>query len=293
MDDGTGSLFGGSNTTGVADAPGVNGAPATLDRDFGVTSVIVNEGSPFAVFTVTGGFSGTDTITGINFLSLVSVSASSSDYGAIQYFNGTSWVAYTNQQISLTSGPVFVRVPITNDLLNESSESFQLRVAPTIGSSIRLGTATIKDDGTGTWFTSGNPVNGIPATATAPTPINGAVVAASAALLPDDDRPLSVNSITVNEGSPFAVFTVTGVTGQFVKLATSNGTATSADYGSSLEFYDGAVWRAYSAGDFAQIPAGASGTGTTLLVRTAIVNEAAWDRDETFNLIARDRKSVV
>jgi hypothetical protein len=280
MDDGTGGWFTATNSTGAFDTPG------TLDKDFGITSVIVNEGSPYAVFTVNGGISGTTTITGISSLALIVGTASLSDYGAIQYFDGTTWVTYTNQSPSLVSGPVFVRVGITNDILNEGSESFQLRVGPSHGSTNIFGTATIKDDGTGTLFTSGNPSGGVPATATMPTPFNGVVAAASATLLPNDDRPLSVNTFTVNEGSPYAVFIVTGVTGQFVKLATSNGTATSADYGPGLEFYDGAAWQTYGTGDFVQIPAGTSGTGNTLLVRTAILNDAAWDRDETFNLIA-------
>jgi hypothetical protein len=38
----------------------------------------------------------------------------------------------------------------------------------------------------------------------------------------DDDRPLTVNSLTINEGSPYAVFTVTGSPGQQVKLALGN-----------------------------------------------------------------------
>lgn len=284
MDDGTGGWFTITNSTGAYDTPG------TLDKDYGITSVIVNEGSPYVVFSVISGNSGATTYTGLNSITITAGTATSADYGtAVQYWNGTAWTAFVvNMSIS---NKTLMRLAITNDILNEGSENFTVRISSGNGATA-TGTFTIKDDGTGTLFTSGNPSGGIPATATMPTPVNGVVAAASATLLPDDDRPLTVNSFTVNEGSPFAVFTVTGVTGQFVKLATSNGTATSADYGPGLEFYDGAAWQTYNTGDFVQIPAGISGTGTTLLVRTAIVNEAAWDRDETFNLIASTTGNV-
>jgi alpha-tubulin suppressor-like RCC1 family protein len=278
MDDGTGGWFAITNSTGEYDTPG------TLDKDFGITSVIVNEGSPYVVFSVVGGNSGASSYTGLNSITITAGTATSADYGtAVQYWNGTAWTAFVvNMSIS---NKTLMRFAITNDILNEGSENFTVVISSGNGATA-TGTFTIKDDGTGTLFTSDNPSGGVPATATMPTPVNGVVAAASAALLPNDDRPLSVNTFTVNEGSPYAVFIVTGVTGQFVKLATSNGTATSADYGPGLEFYDGAAWQTYTANGFVQIPAGTSGTGTTLLVRTAIVNEAAWDRDETFNLIA-------
>ncbi|MBU3600751.1 hypothetical protein ICN28_09495, partial [Polynucleobacter sp. 30F-ANTBAC] len=83
------------------------------------------------------------------------------------------------------------------------------------GGTAVTGVGTIKDDGTGSIFTAAN-TTGTPDTPTAPL---------------DDDRPLTVNNLTVNEGSPYAVFTVTGATDQFVKLTTANGTAGSADYG--------------------------------------------------------------
>jgi hypothetical protein len=99
----------------------------------------------------------------------------------------------------------------------------------------------------------------------------------------NDDRPLAINNLSINEGSSYAVFTVTGATGQYVKLALADGTATvdangvpltdgTEDYGPALEYYNGTSWVAYTANSFVQIPAG----GTTLLVRTAIVNDHAF-----------------
>ena len=105
--------------------------------------------------------------------------------------------------------------------------------------------------------------------------------------------PLTINNLTINEGSPFAVFTVTGATGQYVKLALADGTAKvdangtpltdgTEDYGPALEYFNGTNWVAYTANSFVQIPAG----GTTLLVRTSIVNDAVADNAQTFTLTA-------
>ena len=60
------------------------------------------------------------------------------------------------------------------------------------------GVSTIKDDGTGSIYLGGN---------TTSTPNISTDPGYPAQL--DDDRPLAVNSITVNEASPYAVFTVT------------------------------------------------------------------------------------
>ncbi|MBU3582221.1 DUF4347 domain-containing protein, partial [Polynucleobacter sp. AP-Capit-er-40B-B4] len=288
MDDGSGSLFSISNISGVADAPGTNGAPATLDRDFGITSVVVNEGSPYAVFSVVGGKSGSNTTynyDGLFSISITAGTASSLDYGtSFQYWNGSAWAAvYGNMSIA---SKTLLRVAITNDMLNEGTETFTVNISSGNGATA-AGTITIKDDGTGTLFTAGNPANGIPETATIPTPVNGVVASANAASLPDDDRPVTVNSFTVNEGSPYAVFTVTGISGQLVKLATSNGTASSADYGSSLQYFDGSTWQTYNTGDFIQIASAGK-----LLVRTTIINDTIWDPSETFNLIATTTGNV-
>ena len=136
---------------------------------------------------------------------------------------------------------MLVRTAITQDSTYEGAETFKL-VATNTGGTPAEGTGTIKDDGTGDIFKySGN---------TSPTPLPA--TDPSYPVL-DDDRPLSVNSITVNEASPFATFTVSAASGQLVKLALANGTAQMAssgtpltdgtmDYGPALEYWSGSAW---------------------------------------------------
>ena len=77
--------------------------------------------------------------------------------------------------------------------------------------------------------------------------------------------------MTVNEGSPWAVFSVTGASGQLVTLSTASGTATlGTDTGTALQYFDGTDWQAYTPGSEVAIPTG----GTTLLVRIAVTMTA-------------------
>ncbi|MFN5880634.1 MAG: putative Ig domain-containing protein, partial [Burkholderiales bacterium] len=126
----------------------------------------------------------------------------------------------------------------------------------------------IKDDGTGDYFAADN---------------NTATPALPTGTVLDDDRPLTVNDITVSESSPFVVFTVTGQPGQKVALELESGTATvGTDTGSALEYFDGTTWKPYTPGSFVAIPAG----GNTLLVRVAVVNDPTLEGPETFRLRA-------
>jgi hypothetical protein len=203
------------------------------------------------------------------------------DYGtSLQYWNGTAWTTYnTGDTVNLNDvGKLFVRTAIAPDTISDNAETFNLTATPITGSAV-IGTATILDDGSGTLFTSGNPVGIAPATVTSPT--TAVVSSANASALANDDRPLAVNSLTVNEGSPYAVFKVTGVTGQYTSLSLTSSTATvGTDTGTVLEYFDGSSWQAYSSGSFVQIPSGG------LLVRVAITNDAPADNGETFNLVA-------
>jgi hypothetical protein len=128
-------------------------------------------------------------------------------------------------------------------------------------------TATIRDDGTGVLFTSANPVAGVPVTITQPT--TSVVLAADAATLANDDRALTIAAITVNEAS-YAVFTVAGKEGQYVKLALGNTSATTdvdtilsgsnADLNQSFEYWNGSAWATYITDSFVQIPGDGDGT---------------------------------
>lgn len=108
----------------------------------------------------------------------------------------------------------------------------------------------------------------------------------------DDDRPLTVNSIDVNENSPYAVFTVSGAAGQLVQLGLGNTGITSdqdaslnidtANAGSTaLQYFNGTTWVDYTPG--VQVPL--SGTGT-LMVRTRISDDTVYEGAETFTLLA-------
>jgi hypothetical protein len=103
--------------------------------------------------------------------------------------------------------------------------------------------------------------------------------------LADDDRPLSVNNVTVNEGSPFAVFTVGGREGQYVKLDLAPGTATAgSDYIDALEYWNGGAWTAYTPGTFVKVPGNTPTADGQLLVRVAIKQDTDFEVSEHFGL---------
>jgi hypothetical protein len=125
------------------------------------------------------------------------------------------------------------------------------------------------------------------AAAPPPAPVLAAASVAPAPLLTVDD-------ITVNEGSPFAVFTVHGTPGQLMRLALGNtpasgdadavlGTDTGdAGHGVPLQVYNGSQWVDYAPGSFAMIPGGSQ----VLLVRTRLVQDGLHEGPRTFTLTA-------
>jgi hypothetical protein len=109
----------------------------------------------------------------------------------------------------------------------------------------------------------------------------------------------TVSSPTVNEGSPFAVFTVTGAAGQLVRLSTADLSAEakmgqgpamtdgSQDYAPQLQVWSASsgvsgAWVDYTPGSQVAIPAG----GAPLLVRAAVVNDLLNEGTHTFTLTA-------
>jgi hypothetical protein len=173
---------------------------------------------------------------------------------------------------------LFVRTAIVQDAADEGDQLFTLSATNTGGTS-GTGTGTIDDHGGGNKYPPADPpVGGPPPTGTGTF---------------DDDRPLTVSSIIVNEGSPYAVFTITGAVDQYARLTLNDGTAVadtnssrntdgSDDYGPSLQYWNGTAWTNYPANSFVQIPGG----GTTLLVRTAIVPDLQDEGDHAFTLSA-------
>ncbi len=272
------------------------------DRTVTVNDITVNEASPYAVFTVNG-FEG-------QYVKLVlgtGTATAGTDYtAALEYWSGTAWTSYTAgsyvkvpADADSTAGEaanLLVRVAITDDNTPDNGENFTLTTYNTGGGS-DVSTCTIVDDGTGKIFPNLNPATpsnpGSPLTPQELTPASDPVVGPTidpTRPLPDDDRSVTVNDITVNEASPYAVFTVSGYEGQYVKLVLGTGTATAGtDYTAALEYWNGTAWTSYTAGSYVKVPADAdstAGEAANLLVRVAITNDNTPDNGETFTLTA-------
>jgi hypothetical protein len=273
-----------------------------------VSDVVVNEGSPFAVFTVSGPATGTTLAANtLVKLSLLATTASSgnatlgSDLGSqLQVLNGVNWVNYTaGSAVTVPlDGVLLVRVAISNDVPYEGPETFRLNVtyggASQTSSTATGGLGTIVDDGTGAiWLADG--VSSSPATA---------ADLEQAGLVRDDDRrDVVIDSIEVNEGSTYGVFTLTGPVGAVLNLALQTtgsgtghailGTDTAADIDASVadnqtlqySTNDGSSWTTYtwngSSGNRPTVPA--SGV---LHVRFAITNDTLYEERETLQLVA-------
>lgn len=275
------STFSGTDTltmtttdhAGLQDIDSVGIAVSADNRALTVTGTTVNEVSPYVMFEVTGaenqwislalgttGTGSTHATMGTDFLP------------NLQYYNGSSWVDYTGGNIQIpdtasNNGKLLVRTAVLQDTAYEGGETLKLTATNQAGTSTS-GNSTIIDDGTASIFLDSNN------TSTPDTPTHNYDL--------DDDRPISVNDITVNEGSPYAVFTVTGVDNQWTKLALSNGTATGSgtDFGGGLEYWNGSAWTTYTANSYIQFD------GTTLLVRTPINNDGTFEGSESFFLSA-------
>ncbi len=272
VDDGTGVIFP-DNTTGNPDPNAV----LDDDRPIQVDSIVVNEGSPYAVFTITGTAGQYVTLGLANDGDLATTDATlGTDSGTqLQYFNGTNWVNYTaGSAVAIPSTGLLVRMTIVNDSTYEGAEVFQLRATVSNSSGVTIGgtsvgTATIVDDGTGTIY----PDN----TTGAPDP--NAVL--------DDDRAVQVDSITVNEGSPYGVFTVSATAGQILKLAlTNDNDPTTADAllgidtgTGALEYFNGTSWVTYNPTTGAVVPSSGE-----LMVRFALTQDGAYEGPEALQL---------
>ena len=164
------------------------------DRPVQVNSITVNEASPYAVFQVSAAAGQRVTLSVQNDADPLTADAvlgtDTAAAATLQYFNGTGWVAYAGGAVALPGdGRLLVRLGLSNDALYEGAETFQLRALNSGGTGVS-GTATIVDDGSGSVYPESPTGN----------PDPNAVL--------DDDRPVQVSSITVNEASPYAVFQV-------------------------------------------------------------------------------------
>ena len=226
-DDATGDLFSGANTTGTPDAPGANGLPDRLDDDrpLAVNSFVVNERSPFGVFTVTGvegqlvelALRSTPVVAALTarVASLVAPSGTATigtDTGtSLEYFNGSAWVPYVpGSFVAIPSdgdgtpgetATLRVRVAIVNDNPYEGAEEFIL-VVSNAGGFGPSGTGTIVDNGTGSIFVPGN---------TSGTPDSPATPGYPASL--DGDMPLVVTATEADCGPGAQVTVIDPFTG--------------------------------------------------------------------------------
>ncbi len=275
-----------------------NTAYTTIDvnpdaRTLTVTGTTVNEASPYVQFQVGGASE--------QWVSLaIGTTGSGSGHATmgtdflpnLQYFNGTSWVDYTGGFVQIPSGAttLLVRTPVLQDGPYEGAETLKLTAYNQSQWSLSTGTSgnsTIVDDGTGSIYLGNN--NSSTPNAANDTDPNGPDYPAYL----DDDRPVTVNSIVVNEASPYAVLTISGYNGQVLNLAwrdltakkdaDSSGAADGTDdYGPSLQYWDPA---AGTSGDWVSYN-GTSVTmsGSTLYVRTNVINDTPFEGLETFSL---------
>ncbi len=247
-------------------------------RALTVTGTTVNEASPYVYFRVAGvanqlvsldldvtGAGNGHAIEGADYLQ------------NLEYFNGSTWQAYTGGFVKIPAGNnLLVRTAVLQDAVNEGAETLKLIATNTSGAPSE-DNSTIKDDGTGNIFLGDNDF--VPDTSGPGFPT-----------YLDDDRPVSVNSIGVNEASPTGVFAVTGSTGQIVRFALidrtatlENGTAPVAtdgteDYGPSLQIWNGTSWSPYIPGTDYTL------TSATTYIRTAIVDDSPFEGQHNFLL---------
>jgi hypothetical protein len=263
-----------SDAAGNANVDGLdadNRVPLAYDPALSISSVTVNENSPYAVFTVSG-------LAGqLATLSLTGDSGDTAALAALQYYDPSAnagaggWIDYTpGDVVSLGgSGNLLVRVALSpeQDATADGPETFKLVATNPSQTASTGGLGTLMDDGTGDYFAADN---------TTATP------ALPAGIVLDDDRALAVSDVTVNEGSPYAVFTVTGAAGQKVSLGLANQNVDGTDLG-ALQYFDGIRWQAYLAGELVTL-----NDAGKLLVRVALSPEQEFvlDGPELFELVA-------
>lgn len=167
------------------------------------------------------------------------------------------WTLYElNSYVPLDSaGTLLVRVEISpeHEELPDGPETFNL-VATNTGGTSGAALGTILDDGLGSYW-----IGDATAEAT-----EEELIAAEVKL--DDDRPLTVGNIKVNEGSSVAVFTVTGAPNQVALLELANASG-----------HDG------TGGPDSDQPGAAAALGTTLPTLQYLDTDDQWvNYDEKF-----------
>ncbi|WP_157670977.1 retention module-containing protein, partial [Chitinibacter sp. GC72] len=245
-----------------------NVAPSSLTINPALGNDSVSEGSG-AVFTLTmSNPAATPTEVSLNVLTGGSNTAVAGDVGALEYFNGTSWVAVAGGKVTIAANTTSlqVRVPTTQDGVYEGKETFQLQAI--INGQTVTGNGSIIDNG------SGKVPPGQPG-------------------LPDNDQP-HVQSIEQVPGSgketgPVAVdfaitldhasSTPTQVTLDLQGISATLGSDTGLV---QVDFGDGNGYQSV-VGNSISVPANTTG----FTVRVAVVDDALVEGSETLSLNAR------
>ncbi|NVK00548.1 MAG: hypothetical protein HWE12_03305 [Oceanospirillaceae bacterium] len=285
FDDGTGGMTDpiDETTTNDPGTPAVGPSPSfDDDRPITVTGGDYNEGSPRAIFTVDANPNQYLTLDVVDNADTGKAptgddeggSDDSLDLADIYYSvdGGANWVKYDGTPFQAGTQDVLVAVDITNERDDVYEGEEQLELIVNSGASTQAsGFSSIFDDGTGGMAdpidenTTNNP--GTPSVGPSPSF--------------DDDRPLAVNDIEVNEGTGQAIFTISGAAGQYTKLELVAGTATTDDFGPGLEYWDGNTWKPYTPGSFVRLDSAGK-----LFVRTPIVNDDILEGGHSFELRA-------
>lgn len=258
------------------------------NRALTVTGTTVNEASPYVMFQVSGaaGQKVTLALGSTEVANDVDAESGLDFLPNLQYFDGSDWQNYTGAPVTIPLGgaTLLVRVPVLQDARYEGAETLTLIATNRAGTSSVPGISTIIDDGTGAIYLGNN--NGFSGNHAGDTDPNGPGYPAFL----DDDRPLTVNNIVVNEASPYAVFVVTGQPGQTVQLTMHSGTATvGTDTASAATFevYNGSGWISYAAGSNIVL------AGGQLSVRLALTQDDVYESVENFFLGAKQMGSGV
>lgn len=265
-----------SDAAGLTDNSVLRIQVAPDARNLAVTGTEVNEASPYVVFRVSGAVGQQFALR----LAETGVGEGHASIGldlspSLQYFDGNAWVDYSSLLVTVPpSGVLLVRAAVFQDALSEGVESIRLVATNKAGVDYH-GDSTIRDDAQGNIFLGGN----------ADLDLDPDTITTYL----DDDRPISVNDIVLNEASPFAVFTIQGQTGQVIRLGLHEGSAKqvgssnaelepTSDFGPGLQYFNGTSWVNYVPGSDLTL------ISTTLLVRTALINDAVYEGQEGFSL---------
>ncbi|MEY2994921.1 MAG: hypothetical protein RL357_1856, partial [Pseudomonadota bacterium] len=292
-----------TDADGLSDRDTTNITVNADDRPVTVMGSIVNEASPYVMFEVTGSESQWVSLELSQTTNANGNAATGSDFlPNLQYFDGTAWVSYTNGLIQIpdtatNNGKLLVRTAVLQDSIFETTtagyETLKLTARNASGTANVTtdatnvqadGTAQIRDDGQGSIFLGNNSGtnNALSPNTSGDTDPNGPNYPAYL----DDDRPVIVDNVVVNEASPWAMFTVTGYANQVLSLQLSDGTATvgdgspadgTEDYSPTLEYWNGAAWAAYNGTSVTM-------SGSSLLVRTAVHQDDLFEGQHVFNL---------